>query len=833
MEQCFYFFRGIDSLDIISEDLDNILTSNSWIKFVSNLPNDQPEINNLIDLDKLVSNIAENKYDRKYPFTHYNNNTICDSFKEKPSISFLQFLASNIDDKRASNFLNSIISRYPETLLKLKLVTKLNNSQKDIIAEAAFKTAFMSKNGEIMPILRYLPESTMRAVFKYLSSENEKFSMDVATQAYSGQSILDLLREEVTFSLNNSNLFHVNFILNFIEKNENKFFTYADAFKHVFAKQSCRLLSDILVSRVSVTRTDILQVQTSILSPADAAPILKTMQKIVPQNVFSDDQIRQFGVMFDSKKEIPSIINQMFIVDKSTLENSLIPAIESMAKKDRLLALLYDEMKKQKMVPKRKESPLKNLKIKDVNLENLATFVDELSIRNGNFCSELFDAFNACLYTRHKEDVKRFMADFDKNFLQKISIKSLNTITERAVDYLCGDLSVQHRFSLCTLALRLPINNYIQKLFDCGKENEVRTLAFLHDASITTAEYIKLRETTFYNEENVSLAVLDRISVLRYRWRYLRSDANTFVYGLPEHLSLCENDQELFLKWELAEDEPEQRNDIIAKLGIEYNENNLKVILSARKVSKNCMEALADKFENSKLKKIPSFINIHSACFFPLVWDRKVLSNASFKAGLLKFPEDVAKSFIKFAPDDYQKICEEFPMIISTVLVNDIVTTYEVFDRAMLSLRRTYDFSGESLAFVAAVVCAIYRKNEKINIFEFSFLNWRRSCLFFSIMNRSYDDSIKLLENDVDLCSELLRNDFENMYFCNVGSWSSHVVRFIVHCAITDFFIDNEIWLRLLNCCRYAPWPSDLSEDSEYFAAFDIYLHKHKLNFNL
>ncbi|EAY16379.1 hypothetical protein TVAG_359880 [Trichomonas vaginalis G3] len=824
--------EGEDSIQLIREDLDMLLNSREWLSFLSSLSNDYSDLNNYIDLDRLTTNISNGVYDRMYPFTHFNNNIICDSFQHKPSISFLKFLVTNIADRLVSNYLDTIISKHSKILLDLKLNTVMNTNQKDIIAQSALRTAFLTKNKETIKLLQYLNESTIKSIFKFLCQENEKFSMEILSQTFSATHF-NILREEADNSLKNGKLLNVNFILDFLEKNDTKLFTYSDAFRKIFDKLSCQELSDVLVSRASVTRVDIMQVQAAMLNPIDAAPLRKTLQKYNdPKNTFSDEQLRLFGNMFETKKEIPSIIMQMYVVDRMTLEKSVIPAMENLAGRDKNISSLLDEMRKQKMIIKPKKSPLKLFFTKDVSFEALVNCIDELSLKDSNFASDLFDCFNNCLYKRHRDDIKKFMIDFDSRFLKCLSAKSLMVLSEKCVDYLCSDLILQHRFSLATIALRLPIQNYYQKIFDSGKENEVRTLAALHDSSIATADYIKLRETRFINDgDPISLAVMDKEIVLRYRWRYLRGDAMTFVYGLPEHAELCEDDEELFLKWELQEKNANMnREEIIEKLGIKNTEKNFEIILSTKEIEETALRALIPLFRDVKISSLPTFVNIKSASCFPLIWNVNILKMESFQQELRKFPIETAKSFIKFVPDGYEAIVEQFPTIIACVCVNEIQTTYEVFDKASLSIRRSYDFSNESFPFVLAVVCTMFMKEQDLNPFEYNFENWKKAFVFFSIMRKQYNKAIQILEKDINICAVLLRNECEQLHFCNRGSWAINTVKFILYCASIDFYIDSPVWRHLIDCCRYVPWPQEMADDDCVFATFETYVNLHQQN---
>ena len=845
IESFFRFISADENEEYIKNDINELLSSNEWSTFISSI-SDNIHIKNSksnISLISILQDIYKGLLDQNYPYIKYDPLILVESFVKQNCVQFLSHSLSLCaqEGNPAFSFVESLILHENQLLMKMNIQKQLSQSEINALANITFRIGFIKQERNLMLFLLSLGlTTTLDVIFGNLSTNNDQYCYKLISQVFKYTKDFDILKKHSDSAILTRNELNLNFILDFLIKNGDKDFNYQDAFQKLFEDSSSTFLVDVLVSRATMTPPSILQAQIDILNQKYIGPLRAAAQKLAPRQTISDEQLRQYATYFQQKNQIPPFLCQLSIMDRTAMSEEVGPSLQRLGQTSDACLLLYNEMKRQKLVPKPKENPLFILKKQDGPFETLINTLEEYCIKGRPFAADLLDSLNCAIYTRHKNDLKQFMSVIETKLLNQLSTKVLLSLAESVSNYMQTDLSQQHLFTLCVIASRLPMTSFIKNIFSSNANTEVTLLSTLHDAAIASSNLIKLTETPYVIEPSrmnpnaslPSVASLDRIVMLRYRWRSLRGDAIGFVSSLPEYQKLITDDPMQFLEWELNEPLPIERSDIIKKLNIRPTSEALFLLLKAKKPNSFCLSSLVPLFSGFHDVMVPAEPNIKVIMDMgpTLLWNEKVLNNPFYHKSLRKCKIDFAKILLQYLPQNYEYFFDKYPSIFACIISNippivvDITQPYYniLNDGAICSSGLFSEASAETFpkSFIYAVSFILFRS--KLSFPEN--IEWKEAELFFSILNKEYDRAFKILNVYTDLCYLLLKGCPYEGILCDKGEFLFNLVHFAVHCSQLDIFIDSELWIQFINQVLLVTWPDEITTDSELLVIYHNYI---------
>jgi hypothetical protein len=514
------------------------------------------------------------------------------------------------------------------------------------------------------------------------------------------------------------------------------------------------------------------------------------------------------------------------------------------------VALLISELEKKKHIsPERPpvdwEAAIRQWREFGRGLDSLVAVLDQSKTSCEKFGLKLFSAFHFVLFKRCVSNPIDFAHKFDLNVIRKLSYAAQDQLADLAVTFLCANLLDQHRRSLSILALRCPITKYINRFLECSERREMEILSGLHKAALVSAEFVRLEGSPRKKSEkgllslelvdsemetNRVVVVLDRLIILRLRWRVLRDDSLDKIVWTPEFLWLCDSDPILFLRWELGQSAVSETPAILARLGIVTNFQILPKLLCEFLVTKSkpssaimgVLIQLLSRTPPAQIK-LPERTNMNLLFQLECLWCTSVLNDYKVIEFLHDPPLFAAQQLLSCLPrnadcEHIHDLFTAFPHAFAAMLYHlldlygekpqRLVDAGQIFERKLCETTDCPRFIKMAVAFVASktnrnlVDFAVWLKERE----------WVECFLFFAICTKQYEQAVQIINSDLRLINFFEQHVPEEMVFVGAGKWTDSLIRFAVYCLHqTVSFAQAREWKRFLTRVKYADWPDGLA----------------------
>jgi hypothetical protein len=493
------------------------------------------------------------------------------------------------------------------------------------------------------------------------------------------------------------------------------------------------------------------------------------------------------------------------------------------------------------------ESGVRQIRTTDQPLAGIALIMDQAKARCDLAAPELFASFHVALNTRHASDVIEFADQFEAKVIQPMAYAKQDQLAEIAVRFLCANLADQHRISLSVFALRCPISKHVGMIFQCSMSREMEVLIGLHRAALTSAAFVRLggpkaskpssQLELVASSAKSGVVILDRVLILRLRWRILRRDSLDGTCWAPEFLQLCESDPVVFLRWETTAPNTDLAR--LSWLGITTNRGKLPHFLAELlREDSNPSEFLTAALAPLLSRIPPQFIlvperpNLDFLFRLDCLWCRPVMRHPRVIEHLRDPDVVVSQSLLRALPpeDEVEAIFREFPHGFAAMLANfdSLVGTRprSLCDAQQILIGRSNIFRDAAPFAVVSVVFLVAKRGGDLVQFAGSMgtPDWAKYCLFFVICYGQYDQAIDLLNRYPFLFPILKDGVEEEMSFVGLRKWTDSRIRFAFYCARNEVeFEQRDEWKAFLNAVRVADWPDAITLDNQNLRVFDLY----------
>jgi hypothetical protein len=647
-------------------------------------------------------------------------------------------------------------------------------------------------------------------------------------------------------------------VLDFLEKHRSGHgFNYGDAFQQLFRDIRNPFLVSLIRGRSSQTPDPIRQAQSVLLGIGSEPPTREDSQE---DGLWSDAEIIRLGDECQKTRVLPKAIATKCMFDRRFVNDILVPQLRQISKLHASVQFMVNEMERQgKISPQRPtldwEGAIRQWRDFDRGLPSLVEILDQSKVSCEMFAPKLFAAFHFVLFKRCFANPIEFAQQFDRNVIQKLSYATQNQLASTITSFLCSNLADQHRRSLSILALRCSIAQHIERFFECSQRRELEILTGLHKSAIVSGSFLKLGRAARPKPErgsmtlelvdanmrdNRAIVVIDRLIVLRLRWRVLRDDSVEPICWFPEFLQLCESDPILFFRWELAQSAGSDAPAILARLGITTDFQLLPKILVEyllvnNEPSHSISATLIPLFSRIPLDqvKIPERVNMKLLFRLDCLWCTGILHHHKVIEFLRNPPVYASQQLLSCLPFDadvatLQRLFTVSPHAFSAMLCNfsdliggkprSLVEAHQLLEKQLRDLPDCPSFVRLAVAFV------IVTKHE--DIIELAHwlrhAEWCQWLLFFVICFGQYHIAIELIEMHPSLIQFLGQKIPEEFLFVGAGKWADSLVIFAVNSLHRNLsFSRSPDWKAFLSRVKAADWPDELALNQLNFSLLE------------
>ena len=859
-------------IEAVHADILSFLDSSIWNNFKFRMnTNDSHLKPNLID--KVYQEINESKISLLQSFYLYTNYDLVHSFKEKPNFNFFRMCLLSISE-------SNIILAFVEAVISLLPLAVNDNISKHLNEYT---------DGMIQNITNVLI-----------------FMINYSSNSTNLQKIL----QNIPFAiiLNKFLIFFQNFFQNMNKNSENKFnimnFTvfFTKLRNRYDKKGQLKFISDVFNQTIQFhelpNREIISILQNIFLSNMDFIDIIKdssfiSLDKKIYGSTFEESNILGFSTLdaikeFEKKREIPTYVINLHQENKDIFDY-FVQSLFTYRKHspyNTSAEKMIKEMEFNNMI----DISIPADYINSNEIEPIILLLDSSTISSQKFAYKLFQHFHSLFYSQQSKTIKSFVNTYFQTYIKKMQSKTLNSLAEIAINFLKSELLEQHRFSLSALAIRLPIGRYLNNLFNENDDiasssnssssplfariiaKESLILKGLHAAAIQTCSNLKVilpskqkhrtkvQSLQFQyiddtESEDENRVTLDRIMILRFRWRVIRGDSFSTIPFLPEFIELCDSDKSLFLKWESFYSDPnhEDRIRIFQKLGIFSNQEDLKEasellfqILQISTPKPSFIQAFTicynDSYHTSLIKpyiKMSEQIKLETLLNFNFLWCQPIMNNPKIYECLRNPTKLITLSLFRALreteyviyhnrPKDYNRrlddIFQNFPLGFSALLSNSSEIEYVEQDEKPVSL-----FNAEKIVsfdspptprmkdfIVVSVNFELFKQYEKDQkstkplkdnvlfklcssanelLDQSDAQRWIFYCFSFIVSNKCYDMAIEFLTRYDFLFEKLKSKVPEENLFLGHGKWSKGLFSLSNYCKRNNInFSANALW---------------------------------------
>jgi hypothetical protein len=850
---CFGFFPEEDSTAQIHHEIVEFLDTPDWQELMGSLSNNLAECRDSV-LQSIVKKINSGIVSAELGFSSFSVSFLVNQmvsafdpplFKIAVQLSAHGFLPAKL-------FLEQLIQLAPDKIATALPVLNLNPHSLSPLVLSMVMTFHRHPSLALQRLLDTIPLELllheMRRFVKTLPDCDFKELCKLLTHYHLQNSIFPLLERELHSALSESNSGFLNLLLDFLYHGlTTAAFNYSQAFTAIFESCKSPLLASVLAQRAPSTEDSVLQIQCAVLDEKSTAPLKDLLRsRSAANDSVSDQDIFRFAQEFSRTKVIPPGLRAKLMFDKT----SIIALLRKHSRGDPLVQRLADEMERTKMIPRPPtslpwEQSVKQLQSSDTPLSGITEILEQSRARYDLAAPELFNSFHIALHTRHAGDVVEFADQFESKVIQPMPYAKQDQLCELAVRFLCANLAGQHRESLSILAVRCAMAKFAPLIFECAPDREVEVLVGLHRAALTSALFLRLGgPKPLKTSSHLELApppcatgvvTMDRVVILRLRWRILRGDSGDETCFLPEFLQLCESDPVLFLRWECQSAESSAQR--LARLGIAGNSAMMpqflaELLRSDRMPAESLVEAMAPLLSRipPSLVGVPEAPNLELLFRLDCLWCRPVMFNPRVVESLRDASVGVSQALLRALPiaDDVEALFMQFPHAFAAMLAN-FPQLLGDRQRALCDAHQT--FVGRSRIYrdaprftVVAVVAMVAKRGEDLLQFAETMdgFDWVKYCLFFAICHGKFEAAVQILGKWNGLFPFLREGVEEEVTFLEHTTWTEARIRFAFYCARNEVdFAEREEWKSFLNAVRIADWPDALTIDSQNFRIFD------------
>ena len=840
-QDAFSIPEGVESVGAVKVEVIEFLDGDEWCEFVGAVSNDSCTVTDR-EIRTLVKKIRDGHVSPDVALKACHQTRLMDLMGRHMDVELLTIIASENakGSSIARNLLESLARRYPN-----EFINAVNNIETDDPLVVAILSVFL--RNPFLSLKKWLTNLPIETIVNNLyqlsrtvsGSEMSKFC-DFLVQ-FSGQNgFIRVLHEAVISAVEDSSPYFVEIVLDVLEvAHRNGLLTYSEAFTGIFRFCMCAFLMEILEKRAVNANPVILRMQIESLDRRSSSRLEKYLNETAKEvnSAISESDMVLFGEEFLRTKVLPPKIVQLAMSNRTFFESFVEPLIRQMAKKNKCVKKMLKSMEDAKVVIKRDHhaNPV-------TGIELTTNFIE--TIEESENYWELFNLFHRQLFTKHASHIPQFVDAFELDVLRPLSIPAQEKLADVIVDFLCGKLETQHRWSLSILALRCNISNHVPRIFECSCQREIDILIYLHKSAIVSSSAIRMKPLNNPNPldiESKPMAIIDSIFIQRLRWRVLRGDSNDDTCWLPEFLRLCESDLVLFLKWECAEKSLFRLSEVLARIGVsttaslypQFLFEMLRIDPSEEVCS--VMIPLFSKIPPDRIK-IPEHPNLHLLFQTKVLWCSSVLCHPSVISCLRNPPPEVSQSLLNALPLDsnLDQLFSTFPHAFASLLYNFSSLSGTKPRRlcdAHHVVQGQFNLGGDLPKFaIVSVISCFARNGGELRLLarRMQSQTWVNYCLFFAICLHQNDVAIDLLQ-EFDFLFQLLRQGVaeENLFF-GQGKWTDSLIEFAIYCAQHDVsFSEVRGWCQFLNCVRLSTWPDRLALDTENLCILRRYSSKY------
>ena len=858
----------------ILSDLNTFFDGDAWKEFTFSLSNGAgPKKQKQDVIQSFINQVKDGNLSPNLIFVSYEPLFLVELFASYPNKDFLIIclkLVAEFQNNISLPFLEMLLQKYPQCALNL-VDSTYNFKIFSCFVRLIISSYLKIKNKVIVKsLLSYDLLLVITHLFSLIDTPqkiNNATILLVKFYENGGSKLIQTIKQLVPqfLSIRSKNV--INSILNFMEVGDkNKLFKYENVFSDVFGETSDGYFISILMERLDSTDESVIQSQIQSLD-FNISEKLRNSFSMKKETVVSDKDLIIFSKSFDSSGKLPQKLAHFAMFQQEFMDNNVLPRLEKLSLDNKctfngkeivydrtLIKNLFIELtnkKKAKQIfqnpekkkPEKKlEQIINSLKKSDDNIDSLSNIANQVPIEL--FSTIFFKYFHDAIYSRHSSDLKSFC----HNIYSKVILKLVNIMpfTKIIVDFLSSNLCDQHRFSLSMIAIRCPLDNYIESHIFNSK-NEIQIIRSLLEAAIHSCFYL----TTNTNEKDDKIFI-HPLLILRYRWRALRGGViGAKIAWFPEFLSLVNNDIMLFLKWELAESKPNEhikRSQIFANLCITTTHELIplifKELLSNKSLSSVVIEILIPIISNCPIEKIILPENPNLEILFKMktnLWCSpimnhpkviKVLSGTpplAFSQSLLICNPTIA-DFEKY-PCGFYSLMYNYNHIIG--LKPPLLEKIQFFfqkDLSHIEFFKILDFPRFAKASLASLMSKkmnydffLKYLNQNIDDKEFSEL-----CLFFTICNSQFSYALKFLKKKNYLISSLRSSFLEDSLFTSERDWYNSLINFAFFCASKRIIflepVANQNWKIYISFIKQLKFPQRILENNYQLMEFTEYL---------
>lgn len=859
-----FFSETVESYDEVRQELISYFDGPLWASALEDCSFSAPKSN---IIEKFMKKFASGMYTPEQFFAANSHVAIVSAFVSSPNMEFLEIAVSMLSKKQspAVPFLDALVCEHPNLLQDLHpMLRKLNDLEFVYFVNLVILAFLKDPSQQISDFLKHVPVGILISELFNVISQTKMQNKDVFVMLLLDLPKNDLLmiqmNEQMKKALRLKDRNSLIVGLDYLQKGYlQKSFSYSNAFNRIFGNFSSDFFTSILLERAQNTPKAILQIQAELINQNYASPLKKYLMKENSGVLMSDEDISLLAEQFMKKRELPTSILTLNMFNHDYLVTGFASSLQKLAMININARMLLEEMERKKFLMPMKKS--QNTKSNNLYLDNevLLQAIKQLNETDDNMeqCSyQIFNYFHMKLFKDHVDDIKDFISFVNRNFIQKLPLHAIDSFSKTIIDFLCSNLSKQHRISMSILSLRFPIYKYINKIFECNLKREIEILIGLHEAALLSADFLVINNKnksfsqceTQNEQENV--ITFDKKLLLRLRWRNLRNDTDNEICYSKEFICLCEPDPSLYLSWESKIDFPsgQERFIILSKLGITNYilfPKLISVLLQEDHISPSLLEILIPLFSNVDSKNIvlPEKINFDTLFKFQgnFIWCDNILLNSQLIKLFQNPPVFVSQSLLNNlskSEENYNRIFSDYPHAFLAILYNYdelIGKLPSIFEKSNSIINENDTILQNLPRYAMISVLYIMIKNSK-NIIILTDRNdskdFLQICFFFSICFHNFDDGIYLLKKFPFLFQYLIttntniRKD-ENL-FVLPNQFFNSLINFAVYCARSDTQFDNyNEWKKFLDIVRISDWPDELTFNHQNYLSFQNYQRKY------
>lgn len=853
LQDSFSFLREREASEQVRIELMDFLDGVDWENFLDTLTNETHVTKNAT-ITTLVKRVKAGLLSPESIFKDCDPSQLVTSMGDQIDGEFLRIAVSvaTKGSALALSFLESIIQIHPKEVIEQFKTWDIPDTEMRNIVLLFFSVLFRRKIRQIQEFLAEVPlRITIPSLYKYLTTRSD-YGTDVILEFLLHISkrwgFFQELHEVVVQAIKDNSRDVLNLFLDLLEKGHHlSCFSYSEAFSSLFNGCFCHFLQTIFLQRAPTTGDTILQVQVELVD-SDSSAKLKEVLRSRNEVCFPEAELVNLAEEFHKTKEIPVTISKKFMFNRKEVTNVLGPALRDLAKTNAMANELVLALEKKGMIAKVQsrvnwEATVNLLKQSDSAMTNMCEVLEEAKPDSNVYIPLLFNAFHTALFLRHSSDVVAFTDAFEMKVLKRMPFTTQEQLLMVAIEFLCSNLSEQHRWSLSILLSRCDMTKCAQRVFECSIEREIEILVFLHKAAIASASQIKLgceggdAMTDLTESVSHGIAKLPRLFIQRLRWRVLRGDTLDSVCWLPEFLLLADSDLSVFFAWECTQ---ESSHEILSKLGITTTPHLYpKFLFTMLEMdpSESVCGVMIPQF--SRIEKndviIPEKPNMRVLFQTGILWCSAVLCHPEVVAclrdptlmmsqGLLRaLPSDDVERLFSMFPHAFASMLYHFPMIYGEK-PQSLVNTYQVVQGHFDAFQDPPRFA------MVSIVSAWTRENR--DLIDLTKRMPTRTCVsycfIFAVCLHKHENAVSLLHGNAFLF-DLLRQGFaeENCFF-GQGKWTDSLIEFALYCAYNDVSFGNtEKWKHFLQLVKVSSWPDSLLVDNENLRVLTRYGEKY------